>query len=67
MKSTTEIDGTVIIDEEWIQLEKFMGRAFRTLRKKYRDPNDEKYLHVNTYNYIVVISHVTRDQVGLQG
>ena len=53
MKSKTEIDGTLAVDGEWIELEKFTGRAVRTLRKKYRDPYDERYLHVNTYNCIV--------------
>ena len=53
MKSKTEIDGTVVINEEWIDLRKFTGRAVRTFQKKYRDPNDDNYLHVNTYNYIV--------------
>lgn len=53
MKGKNEIVGTVVIDEEWIKLDTFTGRAVRTLRKEYRDPNDEEYLNVNTYNAIV--------------
>lgn len=53
MNKYTEIDNTVVIYEEWIDLEKHTGRAVRTFQKKYRDSNDDQYIHVNTYNYIV--------------
>ena len=53
MNRCTEIDDTVVINEEWIDLDKLTGRAVRTFRKKYRDPYDDRYFHVNTYNYII--------------